>query len=90
MANLCSNCAPNSGAGAGIPIASIFENLENGETEHVFCEGCELAAIEKTNDGEMKLHYLSELISSTRELADKANQLADRVEKIYNERKADG
>ena len=68
---LCNKCAAEKGIDAVIDIQSIGETLSPGEVwSGVICEGCEMIAIGKEDDGKLKIMKLNEEGTSNWETLD--------------------
>ena len=63
MADFCTNCIESvfpEGTPPDIDIEAIIESLKPGQYVQCLCEGCELRAVSKDEDGTIKYAYIDE------------------------------
>ena len=57
MAEFCNKCAKEWGMKADIDIYKIHSGLDKGYQRSVLCEGCEIIAVSKEDDGALMVGY---------------------------------
>jgi len=57
MAEFCNRCAKDMGIKKDIDIYKIHHTLKEGYMQSVLCEGCEIIAVSKEDDGSLMVGY---------------------------------